>query len=97
MAAAGAVQHSAVEGVGVRRDGDLEALPVVAQVHLVADGLLGAGYPLRLDGGRGGLGQLVQQAEQFVVAERAEPADVGTGRLVPDHGGRVTVGAQHAR
>ena len=87
----------AVERRDLGRHGDLESLPVVAQVHVVGGGLLGAGHALRLDGGRGGLGQLVQQAEQLVVADRAERPDVGAGRLVPDHGGGVAVGAQHAR
>ena len=77
-------------------DRDLEALAVVADVDLVADGLLLARQALGGQPLPGVVGQLAQDADQVGPAQVGEPAQHRPGGLVAAAGGGVAQGAQQA-
>ena len=76
-------------------DRDLEALPVVAHVHLERGGLLLDGHALRGEGPTRLGGELVEDRAQVV--DVGEAAQHGAGRLAAGRRGRVAQRAQHAR
>ena len=74
-------------------DRDLEALPVVAHVHLERGGLLVDGHALLGEGAARFGGELVEDGAQ--VLDVGEAAQHRAGRLAARRGGRVAQRAQH--
>ena len=78
-------------------DRQQQSLSVVADVRLVAQGLIAARNALLVQGLRRLLGQVGEDARRLVRASAAEALDEGARGLVPHARGGVAVGAQHAR